>query len=73
MQEYNVLSRTSVDDSSDEADSDDPDDRDQTSLLPRSQVNGHRHHGFTNLDKDVSDSEAFFSAPCSPSIEREYR
>lgn len=54
MQDYNVLSRTPVDDSSDEGDSDDPDDRDRRSLLPRPQVKGHRQNVSMNPPKMVS-------------------
>lgn len=54
MQDYNVLSRTPVGDSSDEGDSDDPDDRDRRSLLPRPQVKGHHQNVPTNSPKMVS-------------------
>lgn len=53
MQEYNVLSRISTEDSSDEGESDDPDERDRRSLLPQSSRMTRQGEVSSDFDKDV--------------------
>jgi hypothetical protein len=49
-----VLSRIPTEDSSDEGESDDPDERDRRSLLPQSSQMTGQHDVTSDFDKDVS-------------------
>jgi hypothetical protein len=53
MQEYNVLSRISTEDSSDEGESDDPDERDRRSLLPQSSRMTRQEEVSSDFDRNV--------------------
>lgn len=54
MQEYNVPSYISTEDSSDEGESDDPDERDRRSHLPQSSQMTGQHDALCESDKEVS-------------------